>query len=308
MDKPDFPMPVTTGNLEAMSISVMLSTRQKCNGRCKACISRNTGDKNNDDIVECDLRILEPHFRMAAVMRARHLILTNQSDPFQERDIYLGRVISLAKKCGIPKADIHTNGLVLHLNRGKATLKDLVDIGLTNITFSIASFDEEANREFIGVNQRPEEIIRFARSLGLVVRCSLLLTKETVHDIEGIQNYIRIAKECGAKFVVIRELWIPEMKRIHTVSDPETYQWCQGNQVPIAPLIEDMGRLASENDSDITELKPLPWGQRVFDVGDINTTFAYCFEGQSGQTIKSLVAKPDGYLSRGWDNKADVLY
>jgi len=303
------PPAVTTGNVEALSLSVMLSTRTRCNANCKACISRNTGGKTEGEVVEhTNFQRLKSHILRLKAMRGSHVILTEGADPLQERGIYLGRVVSLARECDIPYVDMHTNGLRLQSERGKSTLQDLADMGLTHITFSVASFNNEVNREFMGVEQRPFDLIQVARQCGLRVRCSLLLTKETVHDLAGILDYVQGAKAAGVRFVVIREVWAPSIQRLGKVRDSKTLDWCVDNQVDIDPLIEETAEYAHRADTRATELDSLPWGQRVFDIYGVNVTYARCDDGQKGQTLKSIVAKPDGELYRGWDNDADVLY
>lgn len=302
-----YPPAVTTGTLGAHSISVMCSTGTICNGRCLACISRNTGGGDEKEVEEIDLGRLESRFSMARALGARFAIITDKRDPLQERDLLLGRIIQSARAYGIPRVDMHTNGLLLQTKRGQATFRDLVELGLTNITFSIASFNPCVNQQFMGIDQRPLILMKLARELKLTTRCSLLLTGSTIYEMNGILEYVRQAKKLGVGFIVIREIWIPAKKRLHEVRDQATYEWCLRNQVLVQPLIEEMGEMVKRR-SSMTELEPLPWGQRVFDIYDVNVTFARCDDGQMGQTLKSVVAKPDGELYRGWDNEADKLW
>jgi molybdenum cofactor biosynthesis enzyme MoaA len=302
--------------MRAQSISIQLSSRERCNAKCQFCISRTTPGCDTDDemIQRCYLERLKVGLNFARCLGATHAILTGKADPTQEDPIYLCDVIRTAREY-LPLVDMHTNGLLLQ--RSNSTLlESLTKAGLTMITFSIATFNDR-NEQIMGIPQRPIELINQANQLGLLVRCSLVVNKAGVFDFEGVCEYIRKAGELGAHMVVVREVWIPD---VYAECNRDVYEWNKNHVVPIG-RIEDTFKEISANPKNgygLSQRDPLPWGTPVFAVGGIfsekrknhgvNVTFARCDEANRGRVIKSIVHMPDGHGFRNWDHRGDVLY
>lgn len=306
-------MPENETLLQALSMSIMLSTNTRCNGGCKSCISRTTPNCVSADsktIQTCDFDRLKVGWGYAQHLRATHAILTGKADPLQEDADYLREVIAGSRKY-MPLVDIHTNGFGFGR---KQSVRSLQKSGLTNITFSIASFYQEDNAEFMGIKELPLQAIAEAVALKMYVRCSLLLTAETIYDFHGIMDYIMTAGEMGVNAVVIREIWRPD--RMLGESN-EVYEYNRANFVSIGEP-EKAFDLASQSHNmyGISKRKPLPWGQPVFTVSGVfknsdhgvNVTFARCNEGETGSIIKSIVHKPDGHGYSAWDDPGTILY
>ncbi|HCC23418.1 TPA: hypothetical protein DF272_04570 [Candidatus Falkowbacteria bacterium] len=297
----------STGQLQAQSLSCMISNRTRCNAGCLGCISRTTPgcSQLSTDIVELDIHRLNVGLDFASRCGATSAILTGKADPLQERPTYLTKLIRTCR-AKMPEVDIHTNGFLL----GKRhQLKNLVNAGLTMITFSIASFNPDENTAFMGENARHMDyhrLIAEARALGLKVRCSLLLTKISVNGLNGVIDYIRTAKEYGAHQIVIRELWVSDVEAEH---QSETWYWNQANKISLDPLIKEFWRCHRRgHQHGIKYIWPLPWGAPIFDVFGMNVTFARCEESLNGATLKSIVHKIDGHGYRDWDHEGSILY
>jgi len=298
---------ISTGKVQAQSISFMISNRTKCNAGCEGCISRTTPDcpLDTDKIQELDFNRLDIGLDFAARCGATSAIMTGKADPLQERPVYLTKLIRHAR-AKMPEVDIHTNSFLL----GKRhQLKDLVEAGLTMITFSIASFNPDQNVAFMGENARKMDyhrLISEAKDLGLKVRCSLLLTKVSVQTIDEIIDYIRTAKEYGAHQVVIRELWVSD---VEVENQTDVWHWNIKNKVPLNAFIEDFWTCHHDNHRHgIKYIWPLPWGTPIFDVSGMNVTFSRCEESLNGATLKSIVHKIDGHGYRDWDHEGSILY
>jgi molybdenum cofactor biosynthesis enzyme MoaA len=308
---------VKTGVPMALSISIMLSTNEECNARCRSCISRMTpGGAKKKEYKICEMENIRTGFQWARNLHANTAILTGKADPTQEEDDYLCRIIQLAREMKFPCVDMHTNGLLLQSNKKKKNLLGrLRSSGLTNITFSIASFDSSLNQQFMGIKQNPEELILMARKLGLIVRCSLLVTKSTVSDTPSIMEYIKAAGNLGANAIVIRELWIPE---IYSERNQEVYRWNKENFINISNLEKEFVKIAGEKENKygLHSLRPLPWGAPVFGMSNVfknrehgvNVTFARCDDAINDIIMKSIVHKPDGLTYREWDCNANILF
>jgi len=137
------------GKMSAQSISIQASTRERCNGGCEFCISRTTPNSTgacSKNIQLCDMNRLEVGLNYAHHLGATHSILTGKADPTQEDSHYICDLIRLSRKY-VPLVDMHTNGYLLVPGISKTRgdlLKHYVDAGLTMITLSIASFDNDS--------------------------------------------------------------------------------------------------------------------------------------------------------------------
>jgi len=304
---------MSTGQQRAQSISIQVSDRVRCNARCKFCISRTTpGNGTNVDVKTCLPHRLKIGLRLAERMGATHAILTGKADPMQENIEYLCLLAKQASKY-MPIVDMHTNGFGFMIK--EESFKMLVNFGLNMITFSVASFNEDDNKELMGINQNPQYLIALAKKHNLLIRCSLVINKKGVNDITGIMNYIQMAGNLGVHMVVIREVWVPEVGRNY---DAGVLAWNKENKIPIAPLEEEFKKIAKDchNPFGLQRRDPLPWGVPVFAIGNIfdnpdhgvNITFACCDQANSGPVMKSIVHKPNGHGYRNWDHEGDILY
>ncbi|OGL98295.1 hypothetical protein A2318_00520 [Candidatus Uhrbacteria bacterium RIFOXYB2_FULL_45_11] len=305
-----------SGQMRAQSISIQLSTRERCTAGCKFCISRTTpGTEIEDERAkdECKMDRLHVGLGFAKQTGATHAILTGRADPSQEREEYLIDVIKTARQY-LPLVDMHTNGFLFQDGMPKAhVLPKLVEAGLTMITLSIASHDFEQNRDLMLIKKSPADLIQKCRSLGLMVRASLVINKSGVQDTAGILEYIRVLGNLGVQQVVIREVWRPESVGRAT---QEVVDWNTKNWIDIAPLQKEFTKFGKKKLHGIRIGNPLPWGTPVFLVGGIfdekshgvNVTFARCEEANGGSVIKSVVHKPDGHGYRNWDHNGDILY
>jgi len=307
---------VSTGQTRAQSISIQVSSRTRCSGNCKFCISRTTpGNLDPEDVTRCEFKRLRVGLRYAERLGATHAILTGKADPTQEDSEYLRRLVVAASK-HLPLVDMHTNGIVLQA-QDNTLLENLVVAGLTMVTFSIASFDPEKNFYLMGVKQDPALLIAKARKCGLLVRCSLVVNKKGACDINSIMEYVRAAGNLGAHQVVIREVWIPDAL---SEEGNDVRGWNEENKIKIAQFQNEFGQIAEDpgNKYGLQLRDPLPWGTPVFVVGGqkmfddpdhgVNVTFARCDDSNSGAVIKSIVHKPNGHGYRNWDHNGDNLY
>lgn len=312
---------VNTGQLRALSMSIQVSDRTKCAAGCLPCISRTTPgeDPSCGDVKLCSMRRLKIGLGFAERAQATHAILTGRADPTQEEVSYLCDLIRLSRQ-HVPFVDMHTNGALAQKGMRKAGLiKELAQAGLTMLTLSVASFDDEVNRYLMKIKRNPADLIEEALSEELLVRCSLLMTKKTVATFDDVYQYIIEAGRRGVHQVVVREVWIPDAVAVG--ADNEVLAWNRENQVPIGPVDDLFLSAASDERSSqllrIRRLDPLPWGTQVFAVGhgvfpdrehEVNVTFARCDDGSTGAVTKSVVHRPNGHGYRTWARMGDILY
>ena len=329
---------VSTGQLKAQSFSVQVSTRTKCNAGCKFCISRITpGTKGDEEVYLCDLSRLIVGLGFAERLGCTHGILTGRADPLQEDLEYLCSVIGNIRD-HLPLCDMHTNGYVFQKRlKGKADwfLEKLVDHGLTMITYSIAHYNTAANHQIMGIEIDPSRLINFALEQGLLVRCSVVMSKSGIKDFNDVYNYIKFMGHLGVHMVVIRDLWAPDLL---CNRNEKVWKWNKDNYVSLdsvrtkfeqnaldyeflrnhlgAGSLDSVMVRPLNSDKGIRRLEDLPWGQPVFSVEGcfvekthaVNVTFANCGEGSVGPVMKSIVHKPDGHGFRNWDTNGSILY
>jgi hypothetical protein len=188
----------------------------------------------------------------------------------------------------------------------------MVKSGLTMVTFSLSHYDIEKNKDFMGIRMDYKNLIGWARSLGLLVRCSLLLSKEGICNAEGIIDYVEKVGSWGAHMVVVREIWRPASTSKDSLFEAVS-SWNFNNWIDLKGVEDDwISRMGNNN---IEERQPLPWGQKVYVVKSqkdpdfgVNVTFARCNDAVQGDFLKSIVHKPDGHGYRNWDSNGDILY
>ena len=309
------------GYIRAQSISIQVSDRTKCTAGCRFCISRTTPgeDPPCGDVKRCSMRRLHVGLGFAERVGATHAILTGRADPTQEDAGYLCDVIRAARQ-HVPLVDMHTNAFLMQTGMPKSDLLGrLAEAGLTMLTLSIASFDDEVNKKLMGIKRNPAELIPRAVDEELLVRCSLVVNKSGAATFEDVLAYIYEAGRLGAHQVVVREVWIPDEPAIG--ADRSIYDWNVANKLDIGPL-ENRFRQVAAHPGDrqkyrIHLLDPLPWGTPVFSVGHgkfpdkehaVNVTFARCDDGSTGDVIKSLVHRPNGHGYRTWADMGDPVY
>lgn len=303
------------GQMKAQSISIQVSDRDKCNAGCRFCISRTTPAhaQIGRQITLVDFKMLRDALQYAVRLGATHAVLTGRADPTQEDDDYLVEMVRICREY-LPRVDMHTNGFLFRSGAKKENLLHrLYDAGLTNITFSIASFDEDVNQRLMVQRGSSAELIQKAVDLGLYVRTSLVVNKSGVHDTNTVLRYAKQAGDLGAHAVVIREVWIPE---VYGNAIQEVYDWNHANVIDIGPIQDNFLGIASErgNIHGLSLGQPLPWGTPVFLMGGqfekkdhgVNITFARCEEAV-GNVLRSIVFK-DGRCYRNWDHKGDILW
>lgn len=314
---------VSTGQLKAQSISLQVTDRTRCNGSCRCCISRTTPNTSgmSGDIKECGMDDIKRGLTFAKRVGATHAILTGKAEPTQERPGYIYYLMTACRAHGF-LVDLHTNGYLLqnHIKSG-FMLPELKTAGLTMITFSVFHHNADIHRTITGLSVGFEDLIKEANRIGLLVRVSLVLTKEGIGTFNDVLEFIKYMGNLGVHMVVIRELWIPEFRAGDFNED--VYKWNKANLIKLYEISNEFRDLATRAHQDIGweqnpvyQLAPLPWGAEVyamegcFDDAEhgVNVTFSLCEENDKGPVMKSIVHKPNGHGYRNWDFNGNILY
>lgn len=167
----------------------------------------------------------------------------------------------------------------------------------------------------MGVPQYAPELVAAALDAGLLVRCSLVLSKPGLSTSHDVWEYAQRVGQWGAHMVVVREIWRPKSYSFDPLYQ-EVREWNAENWVDLAVVETDWQTLLrDERAYKIRELDPLPWGQKVYAAGSsldpnhgVNVTFTRCDDAVRGDFLKSIVLKPDGHGYRNWASNADILF
>lgn len=312
---------VSTGQTRVQSVSICPTNRKYCNGKCKSCIARMTpGDMKAKPEWAPKNRVIDTldYGKQAGAMTA---IMTSKSEPlldYKDSPSAFESMVYEARK-RLPQVDMHTNAVLLA--RHPEWLESLADAGLNMLTISLASFDTQTNRAFMGNWCKPFQVIQQANRLGIYVRMSVLLTKETVGDMAQFAEYVKAAREAGADAIVARELWKPNISEALTDDAREVYEWVDANRVDMAGFMQQFeSAMQGEGEKGdyglrIKYLRPLPWGMPIYSADDINLIFARCDEKAVDGVYKSIQLVPREYpsgqvgwrIQGSWGDKGDVL-
>jgi uncharacterized Fe-S cluster-containing radical SAM superfamily enzyme len=207
---------------------------------------------------------------------------------------HLVRVLSVMSR-HFSQIDFHTNGILLP-KLGPDYLRELYGAGLTNLTISVAHYDEKRNGELMGV-RRPylKRLFDWLHTYGdgIHVRLSCLLAKGYIDTAKEMKRYCDFAVRNGASSVVFRGLWVTNDGR--TKED----RWSRGHRV-------DMGTLFRKFWDGSKPLFSLPWGD-VYDYKGIAVSATEC-DFRQVDFVKSLNLLPDNHLYYAWGTPASRLW
>lgn len=285
-----------------------------CNNRCKFCIARMTPRSKADNFDRGEyLRKLEGALKYAASGNAQTAIITSKGETLLSGEDHILEIIKLSRKY-LGQIDLHTNGTILNYKM----LESFHENGLTNITLSVPSLNEQELKDITESSIDYGGIIGMAKRIGLVVRLSCVVNKRGVRDLDTMLEYIGKAKRAGAHQIVFRELWIPKRSEIRNA---EVRGWSEVNFVPLENFRSLIANIESEGNANF--MFSLPWGEKVYDIEDMNIACATCtvnyYNSSCGSalcskentntanTIKSVVFLPDGHLYSSWEFKGSII-
>lgn len=143
---------------------------------------------------------------------------------------------------------IHTNGfnLMKRLSESNEILviDYLINAGFNRITLSLAHHESTNNQElmkfrgkFIWLNEADFIELWKRNKKWLSVRFSCFLSHEGIHTVEGIEEYIEVAKKFGIKNVIFRTAWNTP---IEFLKDTSYAQYGAGKNISIDALVVEM--------------------------------------------------------------------
>jgi len=278
--------------MRALCLSVVPQT-VGCNAKCRCCLSRT--NFNVDGRKKLNLGVVRRACRFAKDLGAQSAIITGKGEPTMMDRVHLVEVTKVLGEF-FSQIDFHTNGLLLPY-LGPDYIRTLYGAGLTNLTLSIAHYDDKKNAEVMGI-LKPyiEKTFDWLKTYGdgIHVRLSCLLARGYIDSPEEMKKYCDFAADHGVSAVVFRGLWVKDGKTEQDV-------WSRDHRVDMATLFKEFVRTYG-----LPSIMSLPWGD-VYEYRDMSLTATEC-DYREKDFVKSLNLLPDNHLYYEWGSKASKLW
>lgn len=232
------------------NVNLSIFITDKCNAKCDFCVAELRYVDGGNIYVKPTIQDDEEYFSRIEeiIIRLKPLNLSvsvTGGEPTHCKRIR--RVCELLKKHNIRKKTITTNGtgLLNDAGDGKIVLDVLIENGFQHLNISRAHHDSKANHRLMRYGGRIVEltdenlsaISNKANANGLRVRLSCVLTKEGIHTIPEMKEYMDFAKQMGIDNVVFRELMRYDVDRI---AKGRIHTFCEANRVDLQGIWEQI--------------------------------------------------------------------
>ena len=301
-------------NAQSLSICV---PGKKCVNRCKFCVSCMHTDiyKNqmDENLPFYDLYFEDYVRRMVFAKEndANIMMITGDIEPLQNRHFL--QTLAIINRYVLPQRgcsafnwiEIQTSAVGFNRNYARF-LRNTV--GVSVFSFSLSSFDNEKNAEFVTMPNNKkvniEETCATVKEYDFTLRLSLNMSKEMLRSVggreysEAIEKIFDKASKLGADQMTFRKFYAD--------GDNEQSQWIKENKVDdwffkeLNEFVERKGRLIGK----------LPYGYHQYSVNGISVVIDEdCMnEGKADkETSKYFVLRPDCKIYDGW-NKEDIIF
>ena len=287
--------------MKIQSLSIVVPNR-RCINNCKFCVAKMHGEdyKNQLDynLPFYDLYVSEylKRLEFARDNGCNNLMLTGDSEPQQNR--YFLMMFGLLNKMlekPFRNIEMQTTGTLLD----DGYLRFLRNhVGVTTISISISSFDDDENAEIVGMKNKVniKELCAAIKKYDFVLRLSLNLCN--TFDKYSAKEIFDIAKKLGADQVTFRVLYA-------TDDNNSQSEWIRKNIVKES-LLEEIKKYTVDNGRFLDLLE---FGQKRYSVDGISTIIDDdCMSTEAKETAKYLILRPDCKLYSKWDDKGSVIF
>lgn len=302
-------------NVQSLSICV---PGKRCINKCKFCVSCMHADAYKNQMDE-NLPFYDLYFEdyvkrmiFAKENDANIMMITGDIEPLQNRNFL--QTLAMINKYVLPQRGssafnwIEIQTSAVGFDEGYARfLRNTV--GVSVLSLSLSSFDDEANAEIVGMPKNMkvniQEVCKIAKKYDFTLRLSLNMSEKMIMSIAGGGWYPELvpaifskARELGADQITFRKFyadgnneqsrWI----RINAVSD-EFFEYLHS-------YVKKTGRL----------IGTLPYGYNQYSVNGISTVIDEdCMNEAKAEkeASKYFVLRPDSKLYDGW-NKEDIIF
>lgn len=289
--------------MNIQSLSIVVPTGN-CWNNCPFCVSRinPVNDVFQEMYKNCKLKEEEFHKRYLARMAfardngCNTMMITGTAEPQQNVDFMLN-IFKWNEELSSPFRiiELQTTGSGL-VDKDMAFLAHK---GLTTISFSICSFNDEKNNEIIGTPKNKQinllELTEAAVNAGLNVRYSLNLNNSFNYYEPSM--FFEKAKRFGAHQLTFRVLY--------TNGENSQSAWIKGNNY----LRYKLNELTEYIQKNGTKLYPLGYGATVYSINGISTVIDDdCMAQQPTENFKYLILRDNGHLYCRWNDLGSLIF
>jgi len=269
-----------------------------CNADCPFCISKLTGRRFLRQSPRWESKLVNA-CRYATMSGAKTAIITGKLEPtYQNCPHRLFRVIKCLAE-HFPVVEIQTNGILLN----RECLGQMADAGLTTVSLSAVSPLLEPNLILSENYRDPAETAADCVAVGLLVRLSVVATKQHCLTVGQAMQQVRQAKKLGFAQVTFREMGLPSGSLDSLPpAGAKVVQWITDNKVSLAELQKHLG----ENYQQL--LPAFPWGAMVFGVEGVSVCLTDCLSPPRTKEFRYLIYDRDGHLRYMWDRPEAVIF
>lgn len=294
--------------MRIQSLSVVVPAKN-CINNCKFCVSRmhceDYKNQMDDNLPFFDLYLKDYLKRLEF---ARHngcntVMLTGNAEPQQNRKFltYFGMFIQMMHD-PFQWVEMQTTGVTLNRNYLRFLRNH---VGVNIISLSVSSFDDEENREIIGMSTcfSLKQLCKEIKEYDFGLRLSLNMTDAFAEYALNPQELFAYCHDTlGADQVTLRQMYADD-------SDTPQAQFVQAHAIDLAPFVS----YVMQNGRP---LATLPYGAIKYSVHGMSVVIdADCMakdrSGKSpedGENYKYLILRPDCKLYSQWDDPASLIF
>lgn len=285
--------------MKIQSLSVVVPT-MRCINDCKFCVSKmgNNEYKNQLDGNKTFYDLYQKQYlqrlEFARDNGCNTVMLTGDAEPQQNRDFLktFGTLNSMLER-PFRWIEMQTTGTLLD----DGYLRFLRNhVGVSTISVSTSSFDDEENAKIIGMKNKINlsflcsEIKRYDFNLRLSLNMTNAFSGMSVKEI------MLKGKDLGADQLTFRGMYTSGN---NTPQDKWLEEHQYGSLEPIKEYIQTNGR----------ELETLEFGAVKYDVHGMGVVLDDdCMATKSKEALKYLILRPDCKLYSKWDTKASLIF
>lgn len=293
--------------MKIQSLSVVVPNK-KCMNNCKFCVSKmhcnNFKNQMSDNLPFFDLYLKDylKRLEFARNNGCNTLMITGTSEPQQNRKFltYFGMMLQLMDN-PFKWIEMQTTGATLDRNYLRFLRNH---VGVSLISLSISSLDNESNLNIIGVPKVARfelaQLCEDIKEYDFGLRLSLNLTSDFNKYVDDPKRLFETCRDMGADQVTMRVLY-------SSGQDTEQDRWISKNGMPLHNAMK-LERYVRENGE---KLGILPHGAAKYSIHGLSVVIdTDCMDKQEkdDENYKYLILQPNCKLYSRWDDPASYIF
>ena len=230
--------------------NLSIYSAQTCNARCPFCVeelrpaSRGTSLDRQKTIESDDERYFEAlRACLEQVSTLAPSLSVTGGEP--SKDPRLPRILRLLEEVGGGKRTVTTNGSgLLDVHNGRPLVDWIGRTGVAHLNISRAHPDTERNARLMRFSQGLDvpslrRVVERAREYGTRVRLSCVLLRGDIESLDGVLDYLELARSIGVDNVIFRQLMMTDPR---TVEVNYVVRYCDRRRARLEPILDAVSR------------------------------------------------------------------